>query len=115
MPLSKYSPVSLLMVAVRFGSSMVRRCMASVRRGRSLGWVGSRAMVITGSEMYRMCSKGIIVSLWLLSTRVSPVLACSMPRSAAMLPALIWSTISRIAPMYIETCCTRWFFLASTR
>ncbi len=103
------------MVVTRFGSSIDSLFMASTSRGNSLGCFGSTAIVMTGSETYFMRSKGNIMSLCSASMRVSPALARSRPNKAAMLPAVISPATSLKAPMYMETCCTRYSFFALTR
>ena len=78
--------------------------MRSTSRGNSLGYLGSIAIVMTGSETYFMRSNGTIEPLCLRSIRLSPALARSNPSNAAMFPASMWPTTSLKAPMYMETC-----------
>ena len=65
---------------------------------------GSIATVTTGSETWRISSKGTIPGS---SERVVPAKASVSPMTAAMFPAGTSSTIRRSGPMNSETCWTR--------
>ena len=111
MPESRCSPVSWLISTRRLASSFAILRMTSMSFGRSAIRFGSMATVTTGSETCRISSNGAIPAS---AAIVVPAKASESPITAAMLPAVTSSTISRSGPMNSDTCWIRFLVFVPT-